>query len=82
MEDKLIEIIKEEFKEIDRHEVEQLLSSIESKHVMEQSEYNLHSVRFAILRLAKGDLEEVQRLTEAAKVDFRDIIYWASHSKD
>lgn len=78
MEPKLIEIIGEDFQEVDKAEVTELLASIEARHVMDESEYNLLSVRFAILRLAKGDLEEVRRLTEAAKVDFRDLIYWAS----
>lgn len=78
MEDKLKEIIGEEFEEIDKAEVTDLLASVEARHVMDESEYNLLSVRFAILRLAKGDLDEIRRLTEAAKVDFRDVIYWAS----
>ncbi len=80
MEEKLHEIIKEDFRDIDVSEVTQLLESIQSKHVMDQSEYNLLSTRFAILKLSKGDVEEVFRLTEAAKVDFRDVIYWASQS--
>jgi hypothetical protein len=78
LEDKLIEIIREDFQEIDRNEVTDLLSSIEAKHVMDESEDNLLSTRFSILKLAKGDVDEVRRLTEAAKIDFRDVIYWAS----
>jgi hypothetical protein len=45
---------------------------------MAESEFNLHNLRFAILQLAKGDLARVIELTEHAKVDFRDIIYWVS----
>jgi hypothetical protein len=45
---------------------------------MAESESNLHNLRFAILQLAKGNLSRVVELTEHAKIDFRDIIYWVS----
>lgn len=45
---------------------------------MAESEHNLRNTRLAILKLAEGDLSRVEELTESAKVDFRDIIYWAS----
>ncbi len=82
MEEKLHQIISEDFRQIDVNEVTELLESIQSKHVMDQSEYNLLSTRFAILKLAKGDVKEVFRLTEAAKIDFRDVIYYASKSEN
>lgn len=80
MEEKLHQIIGEDFREIDKSEVVALLESVKPKHVMDESEFNLLSTRFAILKLAKGDVDEVCRLTDAAKVDFRDVIYWASQS--
>ena len=45
---------------------------------MAESEHNLRNTRLAILKLAKGRLDRVVELTEHAKVDFRDIIYWVS----
>jgi hypothetical protein len=81
MEEKLHEIIGEDFREIDKSEVAELLASIQVKHVMDESEFNLLSARFAILKLAKGNVEEVRRLTEATKIDFRDVIYWASQAE-
>lgn len=45
---------------------------------MAESEHNLHNTRFAILQLAKGNLERTVELVKHAKVDFRDIIYWVS----
>lgn len=78
LEEKLIEIVEEEFTEIDKNEVLEMLKSIKLEHVKDESDFNLLSTRFAILKLAKGSLDEVIRLTEAAKVDYRDVIYWSS----
>lgn len=78
LEEKLIEIVGEEFTEIDKNEVLEMLESVKLEHVKDESDFNLLSTRFAILKLAKGSLDEVRRLTEAAKVDYRDVIYWSS----
>tara|TARA_B110000046_G_scaffold185237_1_gene226137 strand:- start:601 stop:804 length:204 start_codon:yes stop_codon:yes gene_type:complete len=58
------------------------LNSIRLSHVMAESEHNLSNTRLAILKLANGKLKRVQELTKSAKIDFRDIIYWASGEYD
>ena len=40
------------------------------------SDYNLQNAIGAILSLSKGDFEELRNLVTAAKIDFRDVIYW------
>lgn len=45
---------------------------------MANSEYNLNKNWFSILKLAKGDLTELVRLTKMAKTDFRDVIKLAT----
>ena len=45
---------------------------------MAESAYNLENTLLSILYLAKGDVNEVAELTERAKIDFRDVIYWAT----
>ncbi|MFZ1528023.1 MAG: hypothetical protein WAT19_04680 [Ferruginibacter sp.] len=57
------------------------LSSIGLNHVMAESEHNLENTRLAILKLAKGDLNQVIYLTEKAKTDFRDVMMWAFEQK-
>jgi uncharacterized protein YegL len=54
------------------------LESITLQHVMAESQTNLDNAWQAILDLSRGDLPELQRLVAAAKLDFRDVIYWAS----
>ncbi|MBN1605615.1 MAG: hypothetical protein JW940_03240 [Polyangiaceae bacterium] len=39
-------------------------------------------VRRDVLRLARGDLEAVRRLMDAAVVDYRDVLYWAEYRDD
>jgi hypothetical protein len=69
----------------DKHDlVMDCLSSIKPEHVMAESEHNLHLTHMAILELANGDCDEVVRLAECAKKDFRDVIYmliWLSRTK-
>ena len=40
------------------------------------SDYNRNNAIGAILSLSKGDFEELKNLVAAAKLDFRDVIYW------
>lgn len=65
----------------DQAAVEQELLSIELKHVMAESQWNLDNTLSAILYLAKGDVNQVIELTAFAKIDFRDVFYWASMEK-
>ena len=55
-----------------------LLESLTLKDVMANSQANIENTWSAILQLSKGDLNELDRLVDAAKKDFRDVIYWAT----
>ena len=60
----------------EQEEATQALLSITLQHVMAESQSNLDDAIAAILALSKGDLAELKTLVEAAKIDFRDVIYW------
>ncbi|MEO5911745.1 MAG: hypothetical protein ABIP95_12720 [Pelobium sp.] len=81
MNEKILEKINQEFDQAEREFVISELSSITLNHVMAASEYNLNNTLFSILKLAKGNTDEVTKLTEAAKFDFRDVIMWAIQEK-
>jgi hypothetical protein len=81
MSNKIIEIVNRDFDKSQQERVLQELSSIGLEHVMAESEYNLENTRRSILKLAKGDLNQVITLTKAAKKDFRDVIFWATQDK-
>lgn len=70
--------IATEYRPADRGIVASRLAQLTTEHVMANSEWNLLSARFAILTLAEGKLDEILPLVEAAKSDFRDVIYWAT----
>lgn len=57
------------------------LTSLTLDHVMARSEINLLNTKLSILKLAKGNLEELIHLVQCAKTDFRDVIYWASQEE-
>lgn len=78
MTDNILAIIRRDFNQEQSILVTTQLASINLTHVMAASETNVEATRLAILKLAKGDLEKVIRLTEHAKSDFRDVIMWAS----
>lgn len=71
-------LLQKKFLAEERVRVIELLSTIRPEHVMAGSEYNLKNTRLAILKLAKTSVDEVKNLIECAKVDFRDVIYWAT----
>ena len=73
--------IREDFSIQDQADVLSTLSQITLEHVMANSQTNLDNTWLAIVQLSKGDLNELQRLVEIAKKDFRDVIYWATLSK-
>ena len=77
----LTDIIYKDFKPEEVDFVINELSSITLKDVMAESEYNLLNTRFAILKLAKGNLEQVKEFTKCAKIDFRDVIMWSMQDK-
>lgn len=51
------------------------LARLNTTHTMD-SEYNLNNAIGAILDLSAGDLNELSKLVDAARIDFRDVIYW------
>ena len=77
----LTDIIYKNFKPEEVDFVINELLSITLKDVMAESEYNLLNTRFAILKLAKGNLEQVKEFTKCAKIDFRDVIMWSMQDK-
>lgn len=80
MDIKVMEIINNEFSEQEREVVINHLASITLQHVMAESKQNLLYTRLSILKLAKGNFEDLVCYVEAAKKDFRDVIYWASQT--
>lgn len=81
MNEKILKIINQEFEDSEIELVINELKSITLKHVMAESEINLNNTRMSILKLAKGNLKEVINLTKSAKIDFRDVIMWATQLK-
>jgi len=41
---------------------------------VDADERGLERIRFAVLKLSKGDLAELQRAVQAAQVDWRDVL--------
>ena len=82
MNKEILDIIDKDFELECREAVMKQLLSIELRHVMAKSAYNLNNTRMSILYLAKGNLKEVMSLTESAKSDFRDVIMWAIQEKE
>jgi hypothetical protein len=68
---KILARVAAEFDATDRAEVERLLL-----HYMDERQ-DPDRIRNAVLDLAKGDAEEVRNYVEAARSDFRDVLYWA-----
>ena len=45
----------------------------------ESFENEVERVRMAILKLGDGSLAELRRMTDAAKLDYRDVLMWAEY---
>ena len=71
LEDRLFESIATEFANADRTAVIELLISYSGPEP--------DRVRWDILELSKGSLEKVRQYIEAARIDYRDILYWAEY---
>ncbi len=78
MDQTITDIVNRDFKLEERELVMNELASIDLNHVMARSLYNLKNTRLSILKLANGDLNNVIELTKSAKIDFRDVIMWAT----
>jgi predicted neuraminidase len=59
-----------------------LLESLTLQHVMAESTENLRNTRLAVLHLSKGDISQLEHYVDAAKKDFRDVLYWISLEKN
>ncbi len=81
MDQVLMDQIHNDYASVEVQEVLNQLLSIDLKHVMGQSEYNLNNTHYSILYLADGDLEKLKELVIAAKRDFRDVVSWAIEMK-
>lgn len=77
MNQSILNIIHQEYTGKQRMMVIHELSSIELHHTMD-AEDNLGNTRLSILKLAKGNINKIIDLTATAKIDFRDVILWAS----
>ena len=70
-------LIREHFPEGDHPEVLSELARLSAEEVMAGSEFNLNNARCAAIYLSGGNIEDLRRYIDAAKVDFRDVIMWA-----
>ncbi len=81
MDKDIMDIVNRDFKPEEVLIIINELSSITLNHVMAASEYNLKNTRVSILKLAKGNINKVIELTKSAKIDFRDVIMWATQEE-
>ena len=72
-----IDWIAKDFPASEQELVIEELTSITLDHVMARSQNNLNGTWHSILYLSKGDLAKLRSLVKAAKLDFRDVAYWA-----
>jgi hypothetical protein len=63
-------------REFETEDVEQALQVLDSI-----GEFGTR-VQLAAIKLAKGDLQELDRLADIARTDWRDILYWADYPPD
>lgn len=82
MEKRIIEIIEHDFDKQYREKVITHLASITLQDVMAESEQNLLNTRLAVLKLAKGSIDDLDYYIKSAKNDFRDVIYWATQQEE
>ena len=78
MKEEILNEVRRVFPDPEEEIVLKHLNSITLEHVMAGSQTNLDNTWSAIIKLSHGNLPELIRLTECAKNDFRDVIYWAS----
>lgn len=74
--------IQKDYPTKQQEEVLSLLLSISLHHVMAESEINLLNTRLAVLHIALGKIDDLERYVNAAKTDFIDVILWALESSE
>ena len=42
---------------------------------------DIERIRFAVLKLSNGRLDKLEKAVEAAKIDWRDVLYWAGFGR-
>lgn len=77
---KILNIIEKDFTKNQQKLVIGTLSSISLENTMNDV-VNLENTQCSILKLARGNIQTVITLTAHTKIDFRDIILWASQEK-
>lgn len=82
MNKELLNQIAAEFSESDYEKAISEMQTLTLKYVMANCQTNLDNTWKAIIELSNGDLEKLKELVEAAKIDFRDVIYWATLEKE
>ncbi len=72
--DDIKRIAKRDFPQLDFVEVESVLRLYDAD--VKESKNRVFA---AILKLADGNVESLKYYTQAARVDYRDVIYWAEY---
>ena len=74
----VLERIQQDYPCKKQKEVEELLASYGRESYQQEHE----RVLMDILKLAKGDIKQVEELVARAKNDYRDIIFWAEYPEE
>jgi hypothetical protein len=70
----LLDRVRRDFLKAEQEEAERLLLGYESDYPNDAE--GSARVRHAMLSGAKGDLDELRILLDAARKDYRDVLYW------
>ena len=62
------------FRQADRLEAVRLLARYQGRE--------RPRVQLAILALAEGDMDDVRKLVQVAREDYRDVLYWAEYPEE
>ncbi|MCA9729455.1 MAG: hypothetical protein R3E12_05540 [Candidatus Eisenbacteria bacterium] len=73
------------FEGAERAEAEQILLYEcvgERNGTEDRTPESLERLRFAVLKVSDGDLDELKRAIAWSRVDFRDVLVWAGFHRD
>ena len=74
----VIKLVNQQFTEQEASRVLSELDKLSLDQTLSRQPTNLRNTHLAILKLAKGDPNQVCNYVESAQKDFRDVILWAS----
>ena len=74
----VIKLVNQQFPEREASRVLSELDKLSQDHALSLQPINLRNTHLAILKLAKGDFNQVCNYVGSAQKDFRDVIFWAS----